>query len=108
MEDTKDNLSKRTVAPNWTPDEVAVLRDEVTENVKILEDKLGGQVTKIKKDGLWREISNKVSGCGIYVRSPKACKKKWQNDKRKACEKVRDFSKNMRQTGMISLYILSV
>lgn len=90
---------KEKKRPNWCSDEIAVLQDLATEYSKIIDQKYDDRVTKEKKRKVWSEISKKVSLVGHFNRSPNSCKRRWQNQKSNATNKVRAWAKESRQTG---------
>ena len=99
VEDTEKKVVNKTVSPNWTPDEEAVLNDIASQHASLLDSKFNSDNSKADKDKIWNLISKQVSAVGIYPRPPKACKRKWQNKKSVSGKKVRDWFKASQKTG---------
>ena len=91
--------SKKRKRPNWSSDEMAVLKDLATEHATILDKKYDNMTSKETKRKIWDDISKKVSMQGKFERSPNACRKRWQNQKSAAISSVRTWAKETRQTG---------
>ena len=88
MKIPKKKVVNKTVSPNWTPDEEAVLNDIASQHASLLDSKFNSDNSKADKDKIWNLISKQVSAVGIYPRPPKACKRKWQNKKSVSGKKV--------------------
>ena len=97
MEETKTKCIKKK-GNNWDEEERTILIDFCTENSNLLDTKYDNTITKDKKNKAWQTISSRLAQSN-KSRSPKACKRKWQNIKLESTKSVRSWVKVAKQTG---------
>ena len=86
MADT--DQKKRDRKRNFTEPEINVIQDEVEKNFSLLNDKFSTSKANQKKLEVWTNISRMVSALGVAQRTPKECKDKWGNTKKRSQESL--------------------
>ena len=86
MADT--DQKKRDRKRNFTEPEINVIQDEVEKFFSLLNDKFSTANANQKKLEVWSNISRMVSALGVAQRTPKECKDKWRNTKKRGQESL--------------------
>ena len=84
---------KRPRKANFTDTEVRVLLEEINLEHHILFMANTQAVTNKVKTDAWRKITDKISACGVAVRSPQEVKDKWRALKGAVLNKQRQQGK---------------
>ena len=84
---------KRPRKANFTDTEVRVLLEEINLEHHILFMANTQAVTNKVKADAWRKITDKISACGVAVRSPQEVKDKWRALKGAVLNKQRQQGK---------------
>ena len=84
---------------NFTSSELAVLTEEVEQNISILKSKFTDNVTNAKKNNIWAEITAAVNAVGVAKRTAQEVRDKWKNVTSAAKKEFSDFGKETRRTG---------
>ena len=87
------SLPKRPRKANFTDIEVRVMLEEISIDHRILFMANTQSVTNKVKARTWSKITEKVSACGVAVRSPQEVKDKWRSLKGAVLNKQRQRSK---------------
>ena len=90
------NMEKQPKRPrkaNFTDTEVRVLLEEINLEHHILFMANTQAVTNKVKTDAWRKITDKISACGVAVRSPQEVKDKWRALKGAVLNKQRQQGK---------------
>ena len=89
---------KRPRKANFTDTEVRVLLEEINLEHHILFMANTQAVTNKVKTDAWRKITDKISACGVAVRSPQEVKDKWRALKGAVLNKKKAAGENRRRT----------
>ena len=74
-----DTNQKKTI----TETEINAIQDEVEKKKSLLNDTFSTEKANQKKLEVWYKISRMVSALGVAQRTPKKCKDKWGNTKKR-------------------------
>ena len=80
--------TKRARAPDFSEEEVAVIRDSFVKHSKTLSAKHTNEVTQRTKNDILLGIVNEVNALGVAERSLQSIKDKWQTMKKNVKEKI--------------------
>ncbi len=89
----KPTVTQTSEERNFTDIEVRVMLEEINIDHRILFMANTQSVTNKVKGRTWTKITEKVSACGVAVRSPKHVKDKWRSLKGAVLNKQRQRSK---------------
>ena len=84
---------------NFTSSEIAVLTEEVEQNIAMLKSKFTDNVTNAKKNKIWAEITAAVNANGVAKRTAQEVRGKWKNLTSAAKKEFSDFGKETRSGG---------
>ena len=99
MADNTTTKTPRERKMNFTIAESNLISELVTEEMELLKGKHSVEITNVKKQEMWAEITNRVNALGVCLRTEAEVRNKWRNMTRGAKEKFTLQRKESFKTG---------
>ena len=87
MADNNTSKASRERKVNCTFTESNLVSELVTEQLNLVKGKHSMEVTNIKKQEMWVDVTRRVNALGVCLRTEAEVKDKWRNMSRGAKEK---------------------
>ena len=99
MADSNTSKAPRERKGNFTFTESNMISELVTEQLNLVKGKHSMEVTNIKKQEMWADVTRRVNALGVCLRTEAEVKNKWRNMSRGAKEKFTQERKERSKTG---------
>jgi hypothetical protein len=99
MADSNTSKAPRKRKGNFTFTESNLISELVTEQLNLVKGKHSMEVTNIKKQEMWADVTRRVNAIGVCLRTEAEVKNKWRNMSRGAKGKFTQERKERSKTG---------
>ena len=93
------NTKARNRKSNCSVNEIAIITENVKNNLAIVQSKLTNNVTNKNKNEFWEDITRAVNAVGLSSRTVTEVKDKWKNLHSTAKKEFSSFRRESRMTG---------